>query len=202
MSVYNFSQQDLVVALCRFTYIIVLDEEMLAGSFPLHRQHITMFLPTLPHQEVSVALQQLLDLQPGNGSMVPVLLLQRTVHLLHRAEDRHLRTGTENSRILKADMNNETIKRDRSWLLGRVCRDYVEVHQRRGCNTLKSKCASLHAFRIPQSWETEGEAVHTSNNVDMKSNTLYTLKYYLLNVIFYTKACVHVQDLSFGQIRN
>lgn len=151
---------------------------MLAASFPLHREHITMFLLTLPHQEVSIILEQLLDLQPGNGTMVPVLLPQRTIHLLHRAEDWYLRAGRENSWIFKSDMNNETIKSDRSWVLGGFCRDYVEILQRRGCNTLKSKCTTLHASRIQQSWEMEGEVVHTSNNIHFKSNTLSTLKYY------------------------
>lgn len=76
------------VLLSRFTYISVLNEEMLAGSIPLHREHITVLLLTLPHQEVSVILQQLLDFQSGNSSVVPVLLPQRTIHLLHQGEGR------------------------------------------------------------------------------------------------------------------
>lgn len=70
-----------------FTYIRVLNEEVLAGSVPLHRQHITVLFLTLPHQEVSIVLQQLLDLQSGDGSVVPVLLSQRTVHVLHKGVD-------------------------------------------------------------------------------------------------------------------
>lgn len=142
----------------RFTYICVLNEEMFAGSIPLHREHITLLLLTLPHQEVSVILQQLLDLQSGNGSVVPVLLPQRTIHLLHRGEDRkHLEAEREKSRIFKADMNNKTIRSERGWILGRFCRDYMEILQRRACNTLKSDCTTFHASRVPQSWELESE---------------------------------------------
>lgn len=80
---------------------------MLAGSIPLHREHITWLLLTPPHQEVSFILQQLLDLQSGNGSMVPVLLSQRTIQILHRGADRkHLEAGRKKSRIFKADMKN------------------------------------------------------------------------------------------------
>lgn len=68
----------------RFTYIRVLNEEVFAGAVPLHRQHVALLLLTLPHQEVPVALQQLLDLQSGDGSVVPVLLFQRTVHVQHQ----------------------------------------------------------------------------------------------------------------------
>jgi len=86
---------------------------MLAGSFPLRREHITLFLLTLPHQEVSVIRQQLLDLQSGNGSVVPVLLPQGTIHLLHQGEGRqHLEAPREHGRIFKADGNIETIRSD------------------------------------------------------------------------------------------
>lgn len=68
--------------------ISVLNEEMLARSIPLHREHITVLLLTLPHQEFSVILQQLLDFQSGNSSVVPVLLPQRTIYLLHQGEGR------------------------------------------------------------------------------------------------------------------
>lgn len=63
------------------TYIYVLDEEMLAGFVPLHGEHVTWFVLTLPHQEVPAVLQQLLHLQSGNGTVVPVLLFQRRKHL-------------------------------------------------------------------------------------------------------------------------
>lgn len=86
----------------RFTYIRVLNEEVLVGSIPLHGEHITLLLLTLPHQEVSIILQQLLDLQSGNGSVVPVLLPQRTIRILHGGEDRkHLEAGREKSTVVE-----------------------------------------------------------------------------------------------------
>lgn len=69
---------------------------MLAGAIPLRREHIAWLILTLPHQEVPVVLQQLLHLQPGDGTVVPVLLLQRTVLLLHQAAGwRPLEAGGE-----------------------------------------------------------------------------------------------------------
>lgn len=75
------------VLLERFTYIRVLNEEVLARSFPLHRDDIHLFFLTHPHQKVSVVLEQLLHLQPGNGSVVPVLLRQGPIHFLHGGGD-------------------------------------------------------------------------------------------------------------------
>lgn len=114
----NLSLQKLSVPLPRFTYICVLNEKMFAGSIPLHREHITLFLLTLPHQEVSITLQQLLDLQSGNSSVVPVLLPQRTIHILHWGGNWNLlEAGTEKSEIFKADMYDETIRSDKGQIL-------------------------------------------------------------------------------------
>lgn len=77
----------------RFTYIRVLNEEVLARSFPLHRDDIHLFLLTLPHQKVSVVLEQLLHLQPGNGPVVPVLLRQGPVHFLYGGDLVNLEAG-------------------------------------------------------------------------------------------------------------
>lgn len=89
------------VLFSRFTYIHVLNEKMLAGSIPKHREHITLLLVTLPHQEVSIILQQLLDFKSGDGSVVPVLLPQRTIHLLHSVKARkHLKAGREEKQNL------------------------------------------------------------------------------------------------------
>lgn len=76
-------------------YVFVLNEEMLAGAAPLHRKDVARLLLALPHQEVTVLGQQLLDLQPGNRSVVPALLFQRPRGLLHRgaAEERLMTRG-------------------------------------------------------------------------------------------------------------
>lgn len=82
-------------------YVFVLNEEMFAGSAPLHRKDVTWLLLALPHQEVTVLRQQLLNLQSGNSSVVPALLFQRTRHLLHRgaAEERLMtRSETQNKK--------------------------------------------------------------------------------------------------------
>lgn len=87
----------------RFTYFCVLNEEMFTGSFPLHRKHITLLLLTLPHQEFPIILQQLLDLQSGNGAVVPLLLPQRKIQYLHQTEGRrHLEAGREKSMVFKS----------------------------------------------------------------------------------------------------
>lgn len=76
---------------------------MLAGPIPLRREHIARLLLTLPYQEVPVVLQQLLHLQPGDGTVVPVLVLQRTLLLLHQAAGwTHLEARGEKSQILKS----------------------------------------------------------------------------------------------------
>lgn len=108
----------------RFTYIWVLNEEVFAGAVPLHRQHIALLLLTLPHQEVPVVLQQLLDLQSGDGSVVPVLLSQRTVHVLHRRLDLNcLEERGRNGIFAPADGNNKTQE-------GGVQRDSAEIRWR------------------------------------------------------------------------
>lgn len=67
---------------------------MSAAAAPHDRQHVLLFALTPPHQEVSITPQKLLDLQSWNGSVVPVLLPQRTVHVLRQAGDRkHLEAG-------------------------------------------------------------------------------------------------------------
>lgn len=51
---------------------------MSALSVWKHRQHIfSRFAVALAHQEVSLLLQQLLGLCPGNGTVIPLLLAQR-----------------------------------------------------------------------------------------------------------------------------
>lgn len=55
---------------------------MFAGSVPLHGQDVSGFLLALPHQEVAVLHQQLLNLQSGNSSVVPDLLFQGTLQFL------------------------------------------------------------------------------------------------------------------------
>lgn len=153
----DFSLQNLSDPLSGFTYICVLNEKMFAAAFPLHREHITMFLLTLPHQEVSIILQQLLDLQSGNGSVVPVLLPQRTINLVHWNEDRKLlEAGTAKSRVFKADMYDETIGCIFKW----ICRDYMVILQRGICNTSKSNPTTLHASRVPQRWEKRRSSSH------------------------------------------
>lgn len=76
-------------------YVSVLNEEVLAGAAPLHREDVARLLLALPHQEVAVLRQQLLNLQPGNRSVVPALLFQRPRGLLHRgaAEERLMTRG-------------------------------------------------------------------------------------------------------------
>lgn len=59
---------------------------MLAGALPLHGEHVAGLVLTLPHQEVAAVLKQLLHLQSGDGTVVPVLLLQRWWEHLEAAE--------------------------------------------------------------------------------------------------------------------
>lgn len=117
---------------------------MLAGPIPLRREHIARLLLTLPHQEVPVVLQQLLHLQPGDGTVVPVLLLQRTVLLLHQAAGwRYLEARGEKKWTLSIKQPGATVGELQGELCGSVpsesnLRDTTELESRRCSHTNKS----------------------------------------------------------------
>lgn len=55
---------------------------------PVHRQNILLFALALPDQKVPIILQQLLDFQTRDGTMVPTLLTQRLLNLGHGRQNR------------------------------------------------------------------------------------------------------------------
>lgn len=70
------------------TYLSVLNEEVTALPSPVHRQYILLFTLALPDQKVPITLQQFLDFDTWNGTMVPTLLTQRLLKLRHRRKSR------------------------------------------------------------------------------------------------------------------
>lgn len=86
---------------------------MFAGSAPVHRQDVSRLLLALPHQEVAVLPQQLLNLQSGNNSVVPGLLFQRKLHVLPHGATREglmRRSAKRKSPMLKMCSQKKKLK--------------------------------------------------------------------------------------------
>lgn len=100
---------------------------MFAGSAPLHRQDVSRLLLALPHQEVAVLPQQLLNLQSGNNSVVPGLLFQRKLHVLsHRATREGLMRQSAKKKITNFKDVLTKKKKRKETTVSRVKDDSVE----------------------------------------------------------------------------
>lgn len=70
----------------KHTHVCTLNEEVPALTTPVHRQHIFLFALAFSNQEVPIVLQQFLNLQTGDGTVIPALLGQGLLHLGHRRQ--------------------------------------------------------------------------------------------------------------------
>lgn len=80
---------------------------MPARAIPVDREDILLFALTLSDQKVSITRQQLLDFQPGDDSVVPVLLLQGALYLWDWGQGRGHLEGVHTARSMRGQVRRD-----------------------------------------------------------------------------------------------